>query len=180
MLESQDYLGSIMLWPSTEVPTNWMLCDGRILRPLDYKPLFALLGITFGGDGREGFGLPDMRGQVPLGNKSYDVGKTGGTATVQLTESNLPLHRHSKTVTVKQNASTSRGTTDEATKHYPALTESEMIYSPAEGNTMLGYWLDGTIKDAGQAHPKEISLLQPYLTLNFIICVNGAYPPRPE
>ncbi len=81
---SEEMIGEIILWPIRWAPDGWLICDGRTLQIQQYQPLFAILGTTYGGDGRTNFNLPDLRGRAPLhrsqapGQSAYQIGQRGG------------------------------------------------------------------------------------------------------
>src|ERR1700747_753421 len=85
-------------------PKGWAFCNGQLLPINQNQALFALLGTTFGGDGRTNFALPDLRGRVPLsagqgpGLENYNLGQTGGAEQVSLTADQMPPHTHTLNV----------------------------------------------------------------------------------
>ncbi len=94
------YLGEIRAFSFDKVPTGWARCEGQVLPIAGNSALFSLLGILYGGDGRNTFALPDLRGRVIVGTgvtahgSRYDKGNQGGAETVALTASNAPPHAH--------------------------------------------------------------------------------------
>src|SRR5688500_2728667 len=96
----EPFLGEIRLVPFTFAPRGWALCAGQLLPINQNQALLALLGTTYGGNGRTAFALPDLRGRVPLGagdaatGSTYALGSTGGAEAVRLTTSQLPAHAH--------------------------------------------------------------------------------------
>jgi microcystin-dependent protein len=97
------YMGSIMLWPISWAPQNWMFCDGSVLQISQYSALFALLGTTYGGNGTSNFALPDLRNIFPMGyaanGPSPVLGAKGGAANVTLSANQIAAHVHTVTVT---------------------------------------------------------------------------------
>lgn len=97
---SDQYVGEIRLFGFPRIPDGWFACDGSLKSIAQYEVLYALLGTTYGGDGVTTFGVPDLRGQVPLhqgnglGLTPRPLGSTGGTPQVTLTSSQLPTHSH--------------------------------------------------------------------------------------
>ena len=98
----EPFIGMIMMWSGSFAPKGWLYCHGQTLSVSQYTALFAVLGTTYGGDGYSTFGLPDLRGRVPLGagtspqGGQYYQGEAGGS-TVQnlaLSVNNLPSHTH--------------------------------------------------------------------------------------
>src|SRR5919112_5286387 len=96
----EPFLGEIRLVPFNFAPRGWALCAGQLIPISQNQALFALLGTTYGGNGRTTFALPDLRGRVPVGagqpaeGSSYLLGETGGQETVQLMSRQLPRHTH--------------------------------------------------------------------------------------
>ena len=152
-------------------PRGWAFCHGQILNISENSALFSLLGTSYGGDGRITFGLPDLRGRTPLcaGHgpdlSDYREGQSGGYEKTTLTQHQLPSHSHQ----VKCAASDA-DTTDPAGK---TLARGQMIYGQAEGST---YMAQEMITETGQNQP--VPIMQPYLAVNFIIALEGIYPPR--
>lgn len=101
------FIGTILPWSITWAPYGFHLCDGAMLTINQYQAVYSLIGATFGQTNNTVFGLPDLRGRVPLGattvaaNPNYVVGQTGGTLanTLAINASNLPLHNHGASFT---------------------------------------------------------------------------------
>lgn len=154
-------LGSVCLWPLSWAPKNWMLCQGQMLSINDYPALFAIIGPTFGGDGRTTFGLPDLRGRVPIGFgrgpglSAYRWGQTFGSQTVTLTPGQAQVSVGSVTVDAAEFTDTGTAAV--------VLTDAGTGI-PTQQETLGG----------SQPHNN----MQPYLGLNYIICVNGSWPSR--
>ena len=74
---AEPFIGQVMLVGWNFAARGWALCDGQLLPISQYSAVFSLLGTTFGGDGRSTFGLPDLRGRVPV-----HVGNGPGLASV--------------------------------------------------------------------------------------------------
>ena len=162
------FLGEIRLVPFTFAPKGWAFCAGQLLPINQNQALFALLGTTYGGDGRTTFALPDLRGRVPVGagqagGSEYPLGSSGGHETVKLTVGQLPSHSHA----VRAN----RG---QATTKNPAasLPASGGAYAATQNATMNSVMLGKS--GGGQAHENR----QPYLSLNYIIALQGIFPAR--
>src|SRR5512147_1627273 len=92
---AQPYVGEIRMFAGNFAPAGWMFCEGQLLPISEYETLFNLIGTTYGGDGQETFGLPDLRGRIPIhqGN-GFTLAETGGVETVTLTVSQIPSHTH--------------------------------------------------------------------------------------
>jgi microcystin-dependent protein len=172
---SQPYLGEIRLFPYPRgAPANWHLCDGSLISISEYDALYVVLGTTFGGDGQQTFGLPDLRGRIPIhqgtgrGLSTYAMGQMAGTETVTLTSPQMAQHQHIQT------ASTAIGTAHLPTGNLTAVISGETFYGQG-GDGSTAYPLPAnTIGAAGgnQAHEN----IAPTLTLNYCIAMAGVFP----
>src|SRR5687767_15876262 len=97
---SDQFVAEIRIFPFNFPPTGWAFCDGQLMPISQNTALFSLLGTTYGGDGKSTFALPDMQGNAPMhpgqgpGLSLHDLGETGGSETVTLLQSEIPLHSH--------------------------------------------------------------------------------------
>jgi microcystin-dependent protein len=169
---STPWVGEVLLVPYNFAPTGYALCNGQILPIASNTALFSLLGTQFGGDGKTNFALPDLRGRSPIGSgqgpglSSYVVGQMGGEEQVTLTVSQMPSHTH----TVK--AASSLANQSAAGGNAWAAQSLLQIYSSSAGSSMA----PGAVSTAGGGQPHDN--LSPYLTLNYIIALEGIYPSR--
>ena len=137
--------------------------------------LFSLLGTTYGGNGQTTFGLPDLRGRVPNGAgqgpglSSYVLGQVSGTENTTLLVQNLPPHNHSVTV----NINSSDGGQNSPQNNYLGKADPG-IYAAAHDNSLMGQQPPTGLTGNGQ----PFSIMQPYLTLNFCIALQGIFPSR--
>lgn len=174
------YVGEIRLWPGMRCPTDWLFCNGATLPISTYQVLFAVIGTTYGGDGQTNFKIPDLRNAVPIhqgqgtGLTLRPIGSTGGTATVTLTEAQLPNHTH--TMAVSSVSADTVSTPVAGGAFASASAASGMAFYGTVGHT-------GTINDMGPSTilPNSSSNsphqnLMPSQTLNFIICTQGIFP----
>lgn len=169
------FIGSLMLVPYNYEPFGFAFCDGRVLPIAPYTALFSLLGNQFGGDGKNTFALPDLRGRVPLGAgqgpglSPYQQAVPGGEASVTLSLAQTPPHTHT------MNASTGRVDAESADGALPCKS-SPNVFSPAGviPNTALA---PEVVANVGQGAPHPN--LMPYTALNWIIALQGLYPSRP-
>lgn len=162
---AEPFLSEIRIMSFGFPPKGWALCDGQLLPINQNQALFSLLGTTFGGDGRVNFGLPDLRGRTPIhvGN-SHTLGERGGEQAHTLSISEIPTHTH-----VAQ-ASSNAGTTQDAANNVLGNVPSR-VYTDPNALTALS---PTTITNVGgsQAHLN----MQPFLTLNFSIALQGIFP----
>ena len=153
---SEPFIGEIRMFGGNFAPTGWALCDGELLPISSYSALFSLLGTTYGGNGETTFGLPDLRGRVPMhagagpGLSPYNLGQSGGAETV--------FHSH----TLATGGESVHG--------------HELIGSSG-GSEILQTTVSADA-EASAANGTSPSTIQPYLTVNFIIALVGLYPSR--
>lgn len=165
---AEPFLGEIRIMSFVFAPKGWALCNGQLLPINQNQALFSLLGTTFGGDGRVNFALPDNRGRTPIHvGSGYTLGERGGEQAHTLTISEIPTHTH-----------VLNGTTANATVALPsnsitfARSGTPMYGAPAN---LVSMNPQGTSNVGGsQAHLN----MQPFLTLNFCIALQGIYPSR--
>lgn len=165
-MSHSPYLGEIILWPGNAIPSGWAICDGSLLLINDHPTLFNVIGTFYGGDGKTTFGLPDLRGRLPLHfDDPHPLGEVAGTETVSLHTLEIPSHAHSAAVLSTPGSSPAPAglvpASDAAGNlHYAAGTDTSM--DPATLATAGG----------GLAHNN----MQPYLTMNFLISLSGIFP----
>lgn len=170
--DMEPFIGEIRMFSGNFAPRGWALCDGQTLDITSYQALFSLISTYYGGDGRTTFKLPDLRGRVPIhqgqgqGLSQYPLGNAGGYETVSLTDNEIPEHSHSVMY--------SQDPADSADPESNLLsTGDHNHYSPGNpGSSMNSQMISAT--GGGHAH----SNMQPYLTINYIIALEGIYPPR--
>jgi microcystin-dependent protein len=166
---AEPFLGQLMLVPYNFAPRGWALCNGQILPIAQNTALFSLLGTTYGGNGQTTFALPDLRGRVPIssgqgpGLSSYDLGEVGGVEAVTLNNNEMPAHQHGV------NANSGDPNDSSPQNSFPAGSGS---YNTAANTTMN----QNMVGISGGSQPHENR--QPYLTLNWIIALEGIFPSR--
>jgi microcystin-dependent protein len=110
-------VGGMLQYAGSIPPSGWLSCQGQTLNISDYSSLFNVIGNVYGGDGVTTFGLPDLRGRIPLGmNNSYSLGSTGGSETHTLAISEMPSHNHTGTIN-SVGDHTHTGTVDSVSGH---------------------------------------------------------------
>lgn len=179
----EPFLGEIRMFSYSWAPRGWALCNGAQLTVQQNAALYSLLSNKYGGNGTTNFNLPDMRGKVPLsqGNSTqstvvYNVGNTGGAATVSLALNQMPAHTHMTNVV---NANANFPIANGNLFAIPAQFQTNpviAIYAPKGTNTPVA--LDTSVvgnSGGGQAH----SNMQPWAVSNYCIATSGVYPQRP-
>jgi microcystin-dependent protein len=177
----EQYIGQIKFFCGNFAPKDWAFCNGQSLPIAQNTALFALLGATYGGDGKTNFAVPDLRGAAVLHpTVAIPLGTKGGNATKQLAADNFPAHNHKASATIKAKSTTD--TQSNPVGNYPANSGNRdaEYHKIATNNIMAADSIVATVSTEGVATPDPISNMQPYLAVNFIICTgNGEFPPRP-
>ncbi len=174
---SNFFIGQIGLFGFNFAPVRWALANGAIMGITQNTALFSLLGTSYGGNGTTTFGLPDLQSRVALHASSsggnYFIGEKGGEETVTLQLSQMPIHNHplyGNNVNADQRPD---GNYVFATANHGSPPANLSGYAPGPGNTVLA---SQTVSNAGSSQPH--SNIQPYLTLNYCIALQGYYPSR--
>lgn len=169
---AEPFLGEIELVGFNFAPQGWATCDGQLLAINQFTALFSLLGTTYGGDGLSTFALPDLRGRAPIhmgqgpGLSPNVIGQTGGAESITLLATQMPAHAH------VMSASSSNGTTSTPTGGVPAKNASGVpSFAALPGNAAMG-----AMSTVGGNQPHENR--PPYLTMNYIIALQGIFPSR--
>jgi microcystin-dependent protein len=178
---SNPFQGEIRLFGFNFAPLNWAFCDGSILPITQNTALFSLLGTTYGGNGTTTYALPDLRSRVPVSfgtsttGNNFNLGQPGGEETVTIFTTSLPSHSHTF-------SGSSASANDKRPKSGAAFAKTKMgsaspgdnYYAAPGALTSLNANTVG-VSGTGAAHTN----LQPYLTINFCIALQGVYPTRP-
>jgi microcystin-dependent protein len=175
---ANPFLSEIRIFAGNFAPQGWALCDGTLLPILQNTALYSLLGTTYGGDGQTTFGLPDLRGRTPLqpgqgaGLSMRVLGESGGDPTVTLIESEMPPHSHTAQAAENTNGSSMDPTNQVWSKS--SYIRSQVTLYKASANVSMS---PGAVSLSGAGQPHNN--MMPYLTLTFIIALQGIYPQRP-
>lgn len=171
---AEPYLGEIRMFGGNFAPVGWAYCAGQMMSIADNSALFALLGTTYGGNGTTTFQLPDLRGRFPLHQDTGGVhggpvypGQAVGQESVSLSPSELPAHSHA----VRAGGP---ATTAGAAGGYPAAWADNPYTT--DGSAPAAAMSPGQVQPAGSSAPHENR--QPFLAVNFIIALEGIFPPR--
>lgn len=169
---AEPYIGQIMTFAFPFAPRGYALCEGQLLAISTNGALYSLIGTVYGGDGMTSFGLPDMRGRLPMhqghgpGLSSRPMGAKIGTETVTLTAMNLPHHTH--TIGVLGNAATSSNATDKV------LAATQTVNNPYKAPPANAVMASQTVSSSGGNQPH--SNMMPSITINFCIALYGVFP----
>ena len=162
---AEPFLSEIRIMSFVFAPKGWALCNGQLLPINQNQALFSLLGTTFGGDGRVNFALPDLRGRTPIHvGSGHTLGEKGGEQAHTLSIAELPTHTH------VLNASASAANATVPAGNLLALAPQQVYVTGGNLTPME----PGSVTNVGgsQAHLN----MQPFLTLNFCIALQGIFP----
>ena len=188
---TNPFIAEIIMFGGNFAPRGWAFCDGQLLPISQNSALFSLLGTTYGGDGRTTFGLPDMRGRVPVhegsgpGLTSRTLGSKFGANTRILSTAQMPSHSHSATVVSSATLRADGSSTRTANRTNPSGNTlgygRERIYSTGSAGTVMDassidLSVGATIGNTGGTQGFDLS--QPSLVVNFIIATTGTFPSR--
>jgi microcystin-dependent protein len=171
---ADPFVAEIRIFPFNFAPKGWAFCNGQLLPISQNTALFSLLGTTYGGDGKSTFALPDLRGSAAMhpgqgqGLSLRDLGETSGSETVTLLQSEMPVHTHGLTASEADGVERTPGGQQFATGVAVA-----MYQAPGPVVQMAPQ----ALAPAGGSLPHNN--MQPYLTLNFNIALQGVFPSRP-
>jgi microcystin-dependent protein len=170
---SEPFIGEIRMFAGNFAPRGWAFCDGQLLAVSQHDALFSLLGTIYGGDGRTTFGLPDLRGRIPIhaghgpGLSERRLGAKAGAENVTLTVNQLPSHTHAA------EASDDLGTTPNPAD--AALAKSTTVDAYAASSPSVNMSSQAVTNVGGS---RSHTNLQPFLCVHFIIALVGIYPSR--
>ncbi len=172
---ADPFVAEIRIFPFNFAPKGWAWCLGQLMPLSQNTALFALLGTTYGGNGKSNFALPDLQGSAPMhpgqgpGLSLHDLGEIGGSETVSLLESEIPAHSHAMRGFTLSPAETKQVGPGASL----ATSSGGNLYQTTAPNTPLA---PEALAPAGGDQPHNN--LQPYLTFYFCIALQGVFPPR--
>jgi microcystin-dependent protein len=165
---SQPFIGEVRAVGFNFPPVGWATCNGALQAIAESSALFNLIGTTYGGDGQQTYGLPDLQGRIPIhqgsnGFSTYVIGQQGGVENVTLTLNQFPSHTHPL-----------QGTSGEAGSNIPTGNTLGGVSAYSTGTPTLAM-NNATIGFSGGGNQPHDNL-QPYLVLNWIISLFGVFP----
>ena len=174
---SDQFVAEVRIFAGNFAPLGWAFCDGQILPISQNTALFSLLGTQYGGNGQTTFALPNLQGSAPLqagqgpGLSSFVTGESGGAASITLLQSEMPAHSHAA-----QALSGANGDQTSPAGNVWAKAQYGRQGAPMYSATGAQPMSPSAISVSGGSQPHNN--LMPYLTLNFIIALQGIFPPR--
>lgn len=172
---SDQFVAEIRIVPFNFPPRGWTFCNGQLMPISQNSALFSLLGTVYGGDGKSNFALPNLQGRVPIqpgqgpGLDLYDLGQSGGSETITLLHSEMPAHNHTLMATPFE------AEDNDPPGLVPAAIVGGRLYDANSANQTL--MAPNALSLTGGSLPHNNR--QPYLVLNFVIALQGIFPPRP-
>jgi len=171
-------IAEIRLFAGNFNPRGWAFCNGQLMSIAQNTALFSLVGTTYGGNGQTTFGLPDLRSRVAVGTgqgpglPNIQLGQMAGESAHTLTLAELPAHTHTATMPA---ATSSTSTTPASNLAVGPATLGAATWKNF-GTSIPNSAAPPTLAVAGSSSPHNN--LQPYLGMNYIICLEGIYPSR--
>jgi len=204
----EGMIGEIRLFAGNFSPKNWTYCAGQLMAIAQNTALFSILGVTYGGDGKTTFGIPDLRGRVAMGQGTgpglspCDLGEKNGSTTAVMTTVNMPMHTHAVlgggtvqisggvSATVSVNTDAAQSTAVSPANNFIGFDNTgNALYNPAATANSLNSaaisiqtsGLEATLpamQTSVNGQGQAFSIQQPYLGMSYIICVAGIFPAR--
>jgi microcystin-dependent protein len=176
-------IAEIRMFAGNFAPRTWLFCNGQTLAIASNTAMFSLLGTTYGGNGQTTFALPDFQGRVAVGTgtgpglPNVQLGEKAGTPSVTLLSTNMPAHTHQVVGNINVQASTDGGLGSDPNGRYVG---PGAFYTTPTGPSDLVNLAPTAVNlpttSAGNSQP--VSIMQPYLGMNYIICQFGIFPSR--
>jgi microcystin-dependent protein len=169
---SSPYVGEIRMFGGSFAPAGWAFCNGQLLPISENDVLFNLIGTTYGGDGQETFGLPDLQGRIPIHagqgpgiSQNYQLGEVSGVESVTITQATTPTHNHALL------ASTATATDPNPKDNILATsaTISPYVIDIAGPNLVAT-----AVQPIGGNQPHDN--MMPFLAISYIISLFGIFP----
>ena len=182
-----EYIGIIKIFAGNFAPRGWLMCNGQILPISQYSAVFSILGTTYGGDGVSTFALPNLQSRVPLGMGQgpglsyYAQGQISGSEANTLLIPNMPAHNHPSVLSVSS-ADAGQGAATVGVSIATPGTLTGRTFTPTMGfnTTTPNIALNqSSVVTAPVGQSSPVNNMQPYMAMNYIICLEGIYPSRP-
>jgi microcystin-dependent protein len=185
-MSTEPFIGEIKIFGFNFAPRGYALCQGQIMSIAQNTALFSLLGTTYGGNGQQTFGLPDLRGRTPVGQgqgpglRDVQMGEIAGTESVTLNVTQMPAHTHIATATSALFAEGGTGTAaNPAGKLLAGLPNLYIAPDGSVPNKQLSTESVTTaVTNSIAGNNQPVGILNPYLGLNYSIAVEGIFPSR--
>jgi microcystin-dependent protein len=174
-------IGEIRMFAGNFNPLNWAFCNSQLISIAQNTALFSILGTTYGGNGQTTFGLPDFQGRVAVGTgtgpglPNVQLGEKAGTPTTTLTTAQMPAHTHQVVGNITPRAFADLGSLESPENAFPAGSSTKPYNAAADVN-MQPIAINLVTTVAGNSQP--FSIMQPYLGMNYVICMFGIFPSR--
>jgi len=165
------YIGELRLFGGNFAPLGWALCNGQLLSISQNASLYQLIGTTYGGDGVNTFGLPNLQGRFPVhqgqgnGLQNYVLGQMAGSETVTLLANQLPAHNHGA-------VGSNGNATPPANATWGSSTAATNSFGP--GTSANAQMNAASIGFTGGNQPHDN--MTPFLAITFIISLQGIFP----
>jgi microcystin-dependent protein len=177
---AEPFIGQILTFGGNFAPVNYALCNGQLMPISQYSALYQLIGTSYGGDGVQTFGLPNLQSRVPLhqgqgnGLSPYVPGQTGGSEQVTLSTSELPLHSHAINVVTGQGTLAAPGGSAYLASQAPAPAGNADVYLPYSAANIQIPLAGTSVTQVGQSLPHPN--VQPVQAITYCIALFGIFP----
>ena len=175
---SQPYIGEIRAFGFNFAPVNWAFCNGQPMNISDNPTLFNVIGTTYGGDGVTTFNMPNLQGRVPMHwgtgpGGTTQIGQPQGVTNVTLTTAQTPSHTHTISAALLPGGGVVERTAAPNSNSYVSDSSPDTVYKDTSP-TFDSQLAANTLSSVGGSQPHDN--MQPYLAVNFCICLYGVYP----
>ena len=168
----EPFIGEIRMFAGNFPPSGWVFCQGQLMPISENDALFTLIGTTYGGDGQETFGIPDLQGRAPMHagqgpgiTQNYQLGEKAGVESVTLSTQQIPIHNHAFLI------NSAIATQTNPTNNFAAAPLTGKAYIAGTPDKFMASQL---LSPVGGSQPHEN--LQPYLCITFILSLFGVFP----
>jgi len=169
----EPFIGEIRMFGGNFAPAGWAMCQGQLMAIAQNDTLFTLIGTTYGGDGQETFGIPDLQGRIPVHSgqgpgitQNYILGQKVGVESVTVTTNQIPIHTHAL------QAAAEVGQQPQPQNAF--LAQSGVGFMYVAFSNPLANLNANSLPPAGGSQPHEN--MMPYLCITFIISLFGVFP----